>query len=218
MEKGEHSIYLLHHLDQNLWRNPPWPLILHLFFFLSQLFLEKGRQGERERNINVWLPLTRPPTGDLASNPGMCPDWESNQPPFGLQVGTQSTEPHQPGLTLHLLIMSIKWHPCWPFISFVPKDNKSGALSYTSTCQAALWSCCSLWLLLSPCLWGPHAGLCFPDFSIPVATIKFCSVTEPVFSSDLWRTPTMCISVMQCSFSDAVLTSSPEDPSWVQGF
>ena len=26
-----------------------------------------------------------PPTGDLAHNPGMCPDWESNQQPFGSQ-------------------------------------------------------------------------------------------------------------------------------------
>ena len=39
-----------------------------------------------------------PPTGDLARNPGMCPDWESNLQPFHLQAGTQSTEPHQPGL------------------------------------------------------------------------------------------------------------------------
>ena len=38
-----------------------------------------------------------PPTGDLAHNPGMCPDWELNQRPFGLQAGTQPTEPHQPG-------------------------------------------------------------------------------------------------------------------------
>ena len=30
------------------------------------------REKERERNINVQLP------GDLAHNPGMCPDWESN--------------------------------------------------------------------------------------------------------------------------------------------
>ena len=37
------------------------------------------------------------PTEDLAHNPGMCPDWESNQRPFGLQAGIQSTEPHQPG-------------------------------------------------------------------------------------------------------------------------
>ena len=31
-----------------------------------------GREGERERNIIVWLPLA--PTGDLTHNPGMCPD------------------------------------------------------------------------------------------------------------------------------------------------
>ena len=41
------------------------------------------------------------PTGDLARNPGMCPDWESNQRPFGLQASTQSSEPHQPGSTLY---------------------------------------------------------------------------------------------------------------------
>ena len=38
-----------------------------------------------------------PPAGDLAGNPGMCPDWESNQRRFDLQDSTQSTEPHQPG-------------------------------------------------------------------------------------------------------------------------
>ena len=39
-----------------------------------------------------------PHTGDLAHNPGMCPDWELNQRPFASQAGTQPTEPHQPGL------------------------------------------------------------------------------------------------------------------------
>ena len=41
----------------------------------------KGRRkrgGKRKRNINVWLPLAYPPTGDLACNTGMCPDRESN--------------------------------------------------------------------------------------------------------------------------------------------
>ena len=40
----------------------------------------------------------KPPAGDLAHKPGMCPDWELNWQPFGSQAGTQSTEPHQPGL------------------------------------------------------------------------------------------------------------------------
>ena len=34
-----------------------------------------GREKERERNSTVWLP----PTGDLAGNPGICPDWELNR-------------------------------------------------------------------------------------------------------------------------------------------
>ena len=70
-------------------------------YFLNDiyLFLErgKGREKERERNINVWLPLTHPPNGDLACNPGMYPDWELNQQPFGSQASAQPTEPHQPG-------------------------------------------------------------------------------------------------------------------------
>ena len=44
---------------------------------------EEWREKERQRNINVWLPLQHPPTGDLAHDPGMCPDRESNQQPFG---------------------------------------------------------------------------------------------------------------------------------------
>ena len=43
------------------------------------------------------LPLMHPALGNLAHNPGMCPDWESNRQHFGTQAGTQSTEAHQPG-------------------------------------------------------------------------------------------------------------------------
>ena len=98
------------------------------FLFLKILFLERGREG----NINVWLTLARPPTGDVAYNPGMCADWESNQPPFGLQTSIQSTEPHQPGVVQTFLvkhqIMQVTqpyynpdWAPCdfWLF----PKLN-----------------------------------------------------------------------------------------------
>ena len=53
-------------------------LTIYLFKDFMYLFLERGeeREKERERNINVWLPLTHPQTGDLAHNPGVCPDWE----------------------------------------------------------------------------------------------------------------------------------------------
>ena len=63
------------------------------------LILERGgeKEKEKDRNINVWLPLA-PPTGDLACNPGMCPDWELNFQPFGSQAHAQYTELHQPGL------------------------------------------------------------------------------------------------------------------------
>ena len=57
-----------------------------------------GREGEKEGEKHQCVVASHvPPTGDLARNPGMCPDWEPNQQPFGLQAGTQSTELHQPG-------------------------------------------------------------------------------------------------------------------------
>ena len=77
---------------------------LPFFKDIIYLFLEGGEKSEyeRERNIDVWEKYPQvtshtPPTGDLAHNPDMCPDWESNWQPFSLQAGAQSTEPHQPG-------------------------------------------------------------------------------------------------------------------------
>ena len=49
-----------------------------------------------------------PPTGDLACNPGMCPDWELNQRPFGSQACAQPTELHQPGLKIIKCFLKIK--------------------------------------------------------------------------------------------------------------
>ena len=54
------------------------------FFKRFYLFiLEMGREGERERNIDVWethgsVASPLPPTRYLAHNPGMCHDTESN--------------------------------------------------------------------------------------------------------------------------------------------
>ena len=65
--------------------------------FIYLLFRVRGREGERkgEKHQCVVASCT-PSTGDLAQNPGMCPDWESNWRPFALQFGAQSTKPHQP--------------------------------------------------------------------------------------------------------------------------
>ena len=72
------------------------------FQFLKRFYLfiyrERGREGEREGEKHQCVVATRaPPTGDLARNPGVCPDGESNQRPLGLQASAQSSEPHQPG-------------------------------------------------------------------------------------------------------------------------
>ena len=43
------------------------------------MFREKGREGEREgENHQCVVASHEPHTGDMASNLGMCPDWESN--------------------------------------------------------------------------------------------------------------------------------------------
>ena len=57
-----------------------------------------AREGKREGKKHQCVVASRmPPAGDLVCNPGMCPDWASNQP-CGLQASTQSTEPHHSGL------------------------------------------------------------------------------------------------------------------------
>ena len=69
------------------------------------IFKERGREGEREGEKHQYVVASHaPPTGDLALNPGMCPDWESDQRPFGSQAGAQSTEPHQPGPHLFVCV------------------------------------------------------------------------------------------------------------------
>ena len=51
--------------------------------YFIHLILERGkvREKEWERNIDVpeihgWAASHTPSAGDLACNPGMCPDWE----------------------------------------------------------------------------------------------------------------------------------------------
>ena len=65
-----------------------------LRFYLF-IFRERRRDGEREGEKRQCVVASQvPPTGDLAGNPGMCPDWESNRRPSGSQAGIQFTKPH----------------------------------------------------------------------------------------------------------------------------
>ena len=59
--------------------------------FLKKDFIYLYREGEKHPRV---VASYAPPTGDLAYNPGMCPEWEPNQQPFNLQASVQSTELH----------------------------------------------------------------------------------------------------------------------------
>ena len=69
----------------------------YLFIYLF-IFRERGKEGERGEKHQCVVGSCVSPTGDMAWNPGMCPDWELNQRPSCWQVSTQSTEPHLPWL------------------------------------------------------------------------------------------------------------------------
>ena len=67
--------------------------------FYLFIFRKRGGEGEREEEKHQCVvALHTPHTGDLARNLSMCPDWELNLWPFGLQSRAQSTESYQPGL------------------------------------------------------------------------------------------------------------------------
>ena len=85
------------------------------------------------------------PTGDLARYPAMCPDWESNWRPFGLQAGTRSTEPHQPGLESYFLKPSLKMPAFW----------LDGQSIYLSVSVAVFEFAISLFFLVPTCYRSP---------------------------------------------------------------
>ena len=83
------------------------PFKVFYIYFLKKPFLKRDfiyyfqREGKGRGmgNINSWkihwlVASHMPLTGDLACNPGMCPDWELNRWPFSWQTCAQSTEPH----------------------------------------------------------------------------------------------------------------------------
>ena len=86
-------------------------MLLSFVFKILFTFRERGREQDRvgEKHqcvVASWAPCP----GDLAHNPSMCSDWESNQQIFGSQASAQSTEPHQPGPTSYCFIF--RWVGC----------------------------------------------------------------------------------------------------------
>ena len=60
-------------------------MLIYLFFLRLYLFIFREGKGEREGEKHQCVVASQaPPTGDLACNPGMCPEWELNQQHFGL--------------------------------------------------------------------------------------------------------------------------------------
>ena len=86
-----------------------------LFFLRFYLFVFRERKGERKRERETFvckrnidqLPLALPPTRDLACNPDMCLNEESNQQPFGLWDNVQPSGPHQSGLKALLIFQAV---------------------------------------------------------------------------------------------------------------
>ena len=88
------SVFYFHKLMKKL-KNKFLPIFFFLRLYLFN-FRERGREGEKEGEKSMCGCLSHVLYQGPALQPSMCPDWESNQRPFGLQAGTQSTEPHQP--------------------------------------------------------------------------------------------------------------------------
>ena len=108
-------VYVFYHNGKIKYKN---------FFFFQRFhlfILERRREGEWEGEKHQCVFASHVSlVGDLAWNPGKCPDWESNWRCFGSQTSTQSTEPHQPGLKISKKKKRKEkenWHP--RFVQFV---------------------------------------------------------------------------------------------------
>ena len=78
-------------------------LILESLKIYLFIFLERGEGREKEgEKPQCAVASHSAPSGDLACNPGMCPDQESNWRPSGLQDDAEPTELHQSGQSYSL--------------------------------------------------------------------------------------------------------------------
>ena len=71
--QSRHSLMSLHKNGVKV------PFFIYLFF-KDFIYFQRGREGETEGEKHQCVVASHaPPTGDLAHNPAVCPEWESNQ-------------------------------------------------------------------------------------------------------------------------------------------
>ena len=105
----------------------------YLFIYVF-IFRERGRE---ERNVSVWLPLPSPLLGTWSATQA-CALTENPNGNLLLhtQAGTQSTEPHQPGLSSGLYTETSSKNRTWErcFLSHV-KQAEVGSLDSFLFCR-----------------------------------------------------------------------------------
>ena len=75
-------LYLLSIFSSYFLYLPSFKIFFKVVFIHFQREGKRSREGEKYRCV---VATPAPCTGDLAHNPGMCPDWELNQQPFDSQ-------------------------------------------------------------------------------------------------------------------------------------
>ena len=129
----------------------------------------------------MWLPLT-PPTGDLAGNPGLCPDWESDWQHLGSQASAQSTEAHQPRLGSFFCVSSRAFFFLFKHASYFHLEKEKISHFYGLQGPEQSGSCPDLQLLPSLMLsghqppWSHSAFQAYFYVLLPQCSYKGCSI------------------------------------------
>ena len=114
------------------------------------IFREKGKgRRNRGRETSVCGCLSPASYWGLGQNTGMCPGWESNQQPFGLQASTRSTEPHQPRLSYQPYLASVASIYTWLLNCICNLDLFSTSHTQTPNCLSISHLCIHLYIVNS---------------------------------------------------------------------